>query len=167
MHLGCQKVWAFGMTEGMDCQKKQAAPYIVQTSFGFQIDTLCTVPVFIDVNINFFVASLELWYDMDNDSCFILILGARISHEGVFPWKTEIAVKSGYFECFSEFQERSQKEYDRCLDQLCALGQNSFGDFYIFRLVLRDFGGFGDFMMWVVWIGAVLGIIYQFTFHSK
>lgn len=34
-------------------------------------------------------------------------------------------------------------------------------------LVLRDFGGFGDFMMWVVWIGAILGIIYQFTFHSK
>ncbi|WAQ96814.1 PAQRB-like protein [Mya arenaria] len=35
------------------------------------------------------------------------------------------------------------------------------------RLLLKDFGGVDNFFMWVVWVGAVLGIIYQFLFHSK
>ncbi|XP_052766601.1 monocyte to macrophage differentiation factor-like [Mya arenaria] len=34
-------------------------------------------------------------------------------------------------------------------------------------LLLKDFGGVDNFFMWVVWVGAVLGIIYQFLFHSK
>ncbi|XP_062567465.1 monocyte to macrophage differentiation factor-like [Saccostrea cucullata] len=34
-------------------------------------------------------------------------------------------------------------------------------------LTLRDFGGIEDEMMWLIWIMAVCGIIYSYTFHEK
>lgn len=34
-------------------------------------------------------------------------------------------------------------------------------------LALKDFGGINYFFMWVVWIGCVLGILWQFLFHTK
>ncbi|XP_045215002.2 monocyte to macrophage differentiation factor-like [Mercenaria mercenaria] len=34
-------------------------------------------------------------------------------------------------------------------------------------LVLKDFGGVAEFFMWVVWIGCILGIIFQFLFHAR
>ncbi|KAH3864089.1 monocyte to macrophage differentiation factor-like [Dreissena polymorpha] len=34
-------------------------------------------------------------------------------------------------------------------------------------LLLKDFGGVSHFFMWLVWVMCVLGILYQFLFHSK
>ncbi len=33
--------------------------------------------------------------------------------------------------------------------------------------MLKEFDSWGNSMMWIVWIGAVLGIIYQYTFHEQ
>lgn len=34
-------------------------------------------------------------------------------------------------------------------------------------LTLRDFSGIEDEMMWLIWIMAVIGIVYSYTFHEK
>ncbi|KAL4241011.1 hypothetical protein ACF0H5_001790 [Mactra antiquata] len=34
-------------------------------------------------------------------------------------------------------------------------------------LVLKDFGGVAELFIWVVWVGCILGIIFQFLFHHR
>lgn len=38
---------------------------------------------------------------------------------------------------------------------------------YIFRLVLRDAGKFGDLFSWLLWCLAVTGTIYSYMFHER
>jgi hypothetical protein len=46
-------------------------------------------------------------------------------------------------------------------------GQRQLHYFFTFRLTLRDLEHWGSHCLWVVWIMAVIGIWYQYTYHEQ
>ena len=38
---------------------------------------------------------------------------------------------------------------------------------FVCRLMLKDFNGWSGTTLCVVWVAAILGIIYQYTFHEQ